>query len=114
MPTCDLHQLNYINNLEVAENMRDFERIPNDWIIILYFYSAVHLVEKILSDQGVHSTTHVDRFKNVKTHLRPVLPQYQALYNESIEARYNCTPMTSGKVVNAKKNLEEITEKLTN
>lgn len=113
MPDCKQHQDKYTSNFEVATALATLDKAPNDWIVTLYFYTALHLVEKKLADQEIHSETHTIRFRNIRQHLRQIYVEYQALYNESLEARYNCTEMTPGKVVNAKRNLDLITKKLT-
>ncbi|PJN53670.1 hypothetical protein PAEVO_03910 [Paenibacillus sp. GM2FR] len=113
MPDCKQHQDKSTSNLEVATALITLDKVPNDWIVTLYFYTALHLVEKKLADKAIHSETHSIRFRNIRQHLRTIFIEYQALYNESLEARYNCTEMTPGKVNNAKQNLDSITQKLS-
>ena len=113
MPTLEEHQLNHSTNLEVVDGLLGFDNPPNDWIVTIYFYSALHLVEKTLSEQGLHSRGHRERFDNVKSHLDQISRSYQSLYNESRQARYDCVEITSGKVAKAKRNLDAISTKLS-
>lgn len=112
MPTFEDHNLNYSTNLAVADGMLKSSNPPNDWIITIYFYAALHLIEKTLSNHGLHSGNHKERFSNVRSHLGCIAIPYQSLYNESKQARYDCVEMTSGKVERAKRNLDKIAEEL--
>jgi len=61
-----------------------------DWAITGLFYSALHLVEAFLSKKDHSVEDHKSRFwfiQNTKE-LKPLYPNYRALYDYSVNARY--------------------------
>jgi hypothetical protein len=84
--------------------------IPNDWLVTTYFYTALHVVEKKLADEKVHSRDHAQRFANIEEHYRDILETYQAMYIDSMTARYKCRNISSETVIEAKNNLYSICE----
>jgi hypothetical protein len=69
-------------------NVQDFP----DWAVVVAFYTAVHLAERLrtllpnASDQ--HSTTHQDRLEFVQKHHRAIHTEFHELFNASLIARY--------------------------
>jgi hypothetical protein len=59
-----------------------------DWMAVVAFYVAVHLVEKLRAYEGKHSTDHVDRNAAVRQQHRPIHTPYHELFNWSLIARY--------------------------
>ncbi len=63
-----------------------------DWAVVVAFYTAVHLVERLrtrmpnAADQ--HSTTHQDRLDFVQKHHRSIHTEFHELFNASLIARY--------------------------
>jgi len=67
------------------------ERIPDefpDWLATVAFYTAVELIEKLFAERGFHSRSHEDRNRNVIKQFPSIHPAYKALYNASMNARY--------------------------
>lgn len=60
-----------------------------DWAVTIVFYAAVHAVETVLAQQGVHSRTHTER----RSHVRRLFPHIRTLYYRldtfSRQARYD-------------------------
>lgn len=76
---------------------------PNNWIVTLYFYSALHLVEENRWRRFKEdSENHSDRKRYVKRKLRCISDNYLSLYNDSVAARYDCVDMTDEKVQSVK------------
>lgn len=67
-----------------------------DWMATGVFYAAVHLVDALLANRGIHPRGHTQRGpagafgRNdyVQRLLRPIYPDYRELYNLSRTARY--------------------------
>ena len=113
MPGVEAHEGQYKKNLRVVEILRTSDNPPYDWIVTLYFYAALHLVERALAKHNHHSTDHVNRNEKVRSPLfQKITPYYESLYIESQNARYECVEMTLGKVKVAKSHLEAIEKQL--
>ncbi|MEW4370566.1 hypothetical protein [Paenibacillus kandeliae] len=116
MPAKLSHQSKYKNNIKLYNYLESLEIKPNDWLVIVYFYTALHIVESILADYHKDSGNHIQRNKSVKSMacFREVRNAYMALYFESRAARYDCVEINNQKVTNAKNNLERIITELLN
>jgi hypothetical protein len=91
MPTPKQHQ-------QKADDNRAFLNAilstgPPEWVATVAFYTAVHLVEKLLAYSGNHSKNHEERGSAVRKDFRQIYSQYHELFNNSLIARYG----TSGK-----------------
>lgn len=62
-----------------------------DWIAVVAFYAAVHLVEKLRALRGQHSQDHQERNTAVRGDFRRIHRHYRELYNWSLVARYDMT-----------------------
>lgn len=104
MASFNLHDNQIRHNLRVIDLIRHTDNPPNDWIVTVYFYAAVHLIERSLSVQNVHSSSHEQRNETVRSVLfRDIEKQYESLYIESRHARYSCKQIKKSKVDQAKK-----------
>lgn len=112
MGTSLQHRTQFESNINFSESIKGLKPMPNDWLITVYFYSALHLIEEELINRGFASRDHQSRNRNVRTYLRAVARPYAALYTESRVARYECTLITQDKVDNAKRNLDRICDVL--
>lgn len=114
MPEADLHYKQYQHNYEILQSplFRTDNTENLDWAITLVFYCAVHLVEKVLADidHPYHSDCHRNRGKAVNRFkkLKKISAEYQALYNQSIRARYNCVRFKKQDIEEALMYLEHI------
>ncbi len=60
-----------------------------DWVVTLAFYKALHAVDSYLAEKfNIHPQGHIDRKKEVQQRLQNIHGQYTALYQASINARY--------------------------
>lgn len=113
MPSGEQHETKVNSNLELLTYLEAAESPSYDWMVTVYFYSALHLIEKKLSEYGKHSIDHGERNKLVRQFLRNIQIPYDTLYIESQNARYNCLDITQGKVQVAKSNFQTIKKALS-
>lgn len=72
-----------------------------DWVVVGYFYAALHLVDALLYHQErIDPPSHESRREYVKTkwYLRAVKNQYRELKDRSEDARYRLYPFTPIKI----------------
>ncbi len=108
MPSVDEHHKQYSSNVSVIDELYKLVKPPYDWMVTVYFYAVVHLVEKKLAELNYHTDNHLDRGTLVKKLLKNIQISYETLYIESQNARYNCVEMTAGKVNVAKSHFQQI------
>lgn len=79
-------------HLEKAEShLRFLDIIPDAfpvWLITVAFYEAVELAESLLADRGIHSKSHEERKRSIREQFPSIHAPYHALYNASMDARY--------------------------
>jgi len=78
---------------EKADRNRQFlDSIRKDgqpeWLVIVAFYTDVHLVEKLRAYNNQHSISHEDRNNAVRNNHRKIHTAYHELFNASLVARY--------------------------
>ena len=89
-----------------------------DWVVTISFYSALHLIDGVLAaDFGcAYIYSHGSRRSLVDKHLsegaKDVFGLYEALYNDSRRARYDCTQMTEKQASHAVNLFTQIKAKL--
>jgi hypothetical protein len=90
MPNSQQHR-DKANHNRAALNSLDLGVCP-DWVAVVAFYTAVHLVERLRTRQpkssDQHSVDHQDRLQFVQSHHRSILTDYRELFNASLIARY--------------------------
>ncbi len=71
-----------------------------DWAITGLFYSALHYVDALLSKKGHSVENHARRFWYVKSakELKSLYPDYRALYDHSVNARYKMWKFTEAEL----------------
>ncbi|MFC7230691.1 hypothetical protein ACFQMM_03480 [Saliphagus sp. GCM10025308] len=86
----------------------------NEWVVTVYFYSALHHVERKLAQQNIDSGNHVERNRNIKDHIssRSLYLNYKELKDWSEQARYDCWEADDDHVTWCKDNLEIIKSEL--
>ena len=95
MPTTQVHQDKQsrtertLSNLQQSQNNSQYA----EWIVTLAFYRALHAVDSYLATKCIHPTVHTNqqgtgRNQHVQNHLTKIYPQYFALYQASLTARY--------------------------
>jgi len=79
-------------HLQKAESNQTFlETISDqfaDWLAIVAFYKAVHLVEAMFARDGDPSHSHVDRNRRLKQRHPEIWLQFRPLYDASKWLRY--------------------------
>jgi hypothetical protein len=86
MPNAAEHQAKVAHNLAFLQTINDPAYC--DWMAVVTFYTAVHLVEQLFALKGQHSQDHRGRNQNVRKNLRQIHQHYRPLYNLSMVARY--------------------------
>ncbi|MDB5056178.1 MAG: hypothetical protein JWM44_4228 [Bacilli bacterium] len=113
MPTLDEHVKQFQKNISVVETLESLDNPPNDWIVVIAFYAALHLVEKkMLADHNQKFSRHSQRNKLIATQrtLEDISAEYDSLFMESCKYRYDCRTPSPGKLKIAKQNLQKIYE----
>lgn len=87
MPSADQHRNKADRNRDFLNSI-DRDQFP-DWVAVVAFYTAVHLVERLRAKAGDgDSTSHEDRLNYVQHRLQEIHSPYQILQNVSMLARY--------------------------
>jgi hypothetical protein len=71
----------------------DLERtLYRDWILVAYFYKALHLVDCFFAARHRHFDNHGERITGVRRspHLTAVYSDFMYLYDRSRDVRYTC------------------------
>ncbi len=81
----------------------DIKHTYQDWAITGLFYAALHLVDAYLAQKGIsvedHKTRH--RYLQMIKDLKPIYPDYRALYDHSVNARYKFVKLSTEEIVQA-------------
>lgn len=62
----------------------------SDWLAVVTFYVAVHLVEAFFAKHKHHSRGHRERNEHLKLEYEDIYRQFYPLYTYSLFARYDC------------------------
>ena len=115
VPTLDEHKNKYKQNKELLNNELNITTCSNyDWIVIVVFYSALHLVEGELARQGLHTYKHDNRMGLVNKYnsFVKIRAIYKYLYDRSIVARYHATNSTNAVAKKCLKHLSDIEKEI--
>lgn len=97
MPEKTAHIRKYNHNKAFSENVYLQDSANIDWAIIVTFYSALHLIEGFFAKYDLHCSSHKTRsqcvYRDKKLRALGIPAKYNALYNQSIRARYDCVAM---------------------
>ncbi|HYF82340.1 MAG TPA: hypothetical protein VEB00_04850 [Clostridia bacterium] len=119
MPTLNEHVNQYNHNKSLLSNtVFDINNTTyKDWVVTITFYNAVHLIERELAKitTPYHSGSHTYREKAIlrEKKLKTIAAKYQALYNQSIRARYECYKFSKKDVEGVMHILDDIEKALT-
>lgn len=90
MPNSQQHRDKAAHNREFLDLIAT-PRFP-DWKVVVAFYVAVHLVERLRTRQpnaaDQHSVDHHDRLRFVQVHHRQIHTAFHELFNAGLIARY--------------------------
>jgi hypothetical protein len=89
MPSLIEHEAQYQHNIEFISTFYPSTKYL-DWVVTLYFYAAVHLVEMLYASIGVHHKSHGMRNQRIATDHPGIAVEYMQLYLESRRVRYDC------------------------
>ena len=103
----------YGRHKHVAEQIGE-HNLSRSWEIVVYFYSALHLLQAFLMTKNYRPQTHADREQALcrLTELRSAREPYQALSWASTEARYTSKNFSVDHVDEAKKQYAEFEREL--
>lgn len=127
VPTIRMRQLQYKHNKETMVQVQS-SCTAYDWIVTMAFYSALHLVDAHLQIVGKKVAYHAmgKKGKRDSHEIRnnlvirekqlgdAIAAAYNALFRESIKARYECVPFSSKRVRDALEYLNIIEKNLLN
>lgn len=89
MPSGAEHVEKYRANRVVLVKLRADPEPSLEWIAIVAFYCAVHLIEALAAEEGEHHLNHDERFRYLSKSKHAVLHKnLKALSNASQDARY--------------------------
>lgn len=88
MPEESNHKIQYQHNIDFVKSFYSAGCQFYDWVINVYFYATVHLVEAFLAKQGIHPNDHHNRLKYIREYLPDIQSDYLRLYHNSRRARY--------------------------
>ena len=85
-----LRKYNSNKNLLNSQEMNPETTEHCDWVIIVAFYSAIHLIEKVLAENDSHTHNHLQRLDRIEQDekFKKIRAKYNALWNKSSIARY--------------------------
>lgn len=58
------------------------------WATVMLFYAAIHRLERLFAEDGVHNPDHKSRNDYLKSECSSIWPEYNLLKGESTKARY--------------------------
>ncbi|MFE4568819.1 hypothetical protein [Paenibacillus chitinolyticus] len=118
MPTSIQHLNNFESNKKAIEILKlSGKERPNDWIVTMTFYAAVHLIESIIVDNiGRVTENHTERknWINKISVLKRIRSEYLTLEFNSRKSRYMCIKFTDNDVVSNLNLLDKIENALLN
>ncbi|MGA7686163.1 MAG: hypothetical protein WCA58_14200 [Terriglobales bacterium] len=103
MPTKSEHLARAEHNQRFAESFELKTTPYPDWVVVAYFYAAMHLVDALLWESDkINPPNHEERGKCVKDkwYLRGIKNEYRSLKDHSEDARYRLITFTSQKIEN--------------
>lgn len=116
MPTLKEHKNKYDINKNLLDNeLKIGDCTCYDWITVVAFYSAMHLIEGELAKSNIHNGDHTCRKRTVErfSNFRSIRNQYKVLYDRSRVARYGPAVIDKAKAENALECLKEIEKEIT-
>jgi hypothetical protein len=90
MPSAREHQRQAEHHFAFLETIDGDEYC--DWLSVVAFYVAVHLVERLRALEGEHSSDHADRHEYVREYHPTIHNCYRQLYSWAWSARYQANP----------------------
>lgn len=117
IPSIEMRIIQYKRNKQTLTSLETIEKKSYDWIVTTAFYSALHLVEKHLPapTNKKEVRKHDGRRELVVNEAKLgqiVADAYQALFNASMAARYDCLPIDGRRANEALTNLKIIEDNL--
>lgn len=91
MPSSAEHRLKYEANrhhLDTGNNGRPLSTLDGCWAVVVAFYAALRLVDRLAARTNFHPGGHSDRTRYVSSQHRAIFREYNALQSASEIARY--------------------------
>jgi len=90
MPTTNEHISKAIHNSLFSNHLKSSTNEYSDWVVTVYFYTALHLIDAYLATLGKHPPSHHSRDTHIQrvSGLREIYPDYRDLEDLSRDARY--------------------------
>lgn len=113
MPSVDDHRKQFNSNKISISNVQTLEKPPNDWLVTMAFYAAIHLVESIIvTKMGKFTENHNDRKLAISriSELKSIRSDYLTLESYSHKSRYLCKTFSDkdvSKVLGVLKKIED-------
>ena len=101
MPDKQAHWNRAKHNQEFVDSFELANTPYHDWILVAYFYKALHLVDCLFAARDSrHFSRHSERMTGVyhSRHLNAVYNDFQYLYERSREVRYDCQYPTAAEL----------------
>ncbi|MGG4504200.1 hypothetical protein [Paenibacillus polymyxa] len=115
MPTSQQHKRQFESNMAAISAVQKLDTPPNDWLITMAFYAAVHLIEGIIVQtvpKGTGDHKIRKEYINRIAKLKPIGPFYSTLENYSHKSRYQCKTFKKEEVDKILGYLKAIQDKL--
>lgn len=93
MPTTEQHKRQFELNKATIAAVRELNPPPNDWLVTMAFYAAVHLIEGVIVEnfsKGTGDHQSRKRYINMISKLKPIRADYLNLEHYSHDSRYMC------------------------
>jgi hypothetical protein len=89
MPSSKEHKEKAERNHDTLQRLIASNGAP-EWMAVVAFYTALHLVERLAACENLHHTKHPDRLAYLTRHKqhRVIHPHFQMIYDASLVARY--------------------------
>lgn len=90
MPTQEAHVKAANANRKTLDFLTERVEDHSRWVVTVAFYTALHVVEAVLAQDGIHQDDHKRRHHYLKSNRKyqHIWKHYQPLFNDSLVARY--------------------------
>ena len=101
MPDIVTHQQQVEHNRQAIAYLQQAGDMYLDWVVIMLFYTALHLVDQVLYHNArFHPRNHYQRHAAIANEpaLVPIYGDYRELEHQSRRSRYECARFTPDEV----------------
>lgn len=114
MASSSEHYAQAQSNEGFYENLGAERSTTPEWAMTVLFYSALHYAQAafVYLNPSELPSDHGQRKKAIRTQFRNIATEYEALYDASRRARYDCIPPEKQELSAAQKRLRKIAEEI--